>query len=154
MRKDDLLGNSPHPLPQPPLIRKHLPLLESYARHCRAAIDIMFTHLERGLELPQGTLLNLHRMNERSGDHIRFNKSAPGAYDEAKVRLGEHTDFGTQERCPRNAESIANTDTCKAHSQSYTTGSAACRSGIQIPINGSTSPPSPAASSSTWETRS
>ena len=40
-------------------------------------------------------LLSLHRTTARSGDHIRFNKSAPGKYDEAKVRLGEHTDFGS-----------------------------------------------------------
>jgi len=94
MRKDDLIGNCT-PLPHPELIAQHWDLLASFARNCRAAIDIMFASLDSGLGLTAGTLLSLHRMTERSGDHIRFNKSAPGKYDEAKVRLGEHTDFGS-----------------------------------------------------------
>lgn len=95
IRKDDLIGNSLTPLPQPPLITQHWDLLSSYARNCRKAIDVMFLILERGLGLPAGTLVALHRNNHLSGDHIRFNKSAPGTYDEAKVKLGEHTDFGS-----------------------------------------------------------
>jgi len=96
MRKDDLFGNKNlAPLPHPPLIKHHWDLLASYARNCRKVIDVMFLHLERGLGLPTGTLLALHRNSHLSGDHIRFNKSAPGTYDEAKVKLGEHTDFGS-----------------------------------------------------------
>ncbi|EXJ69879.1 uncharacterized protein A1O5_06952 [Cladophialophora psammophila CBS 110553] len=94
MRKDDLIGNC-KPLPCPDLIRQNWQLLGDYARNCRAAIDLMFTHLEKNLELPIGTLAKLHRIEERSGDHVRFNKSAPGKFDEQKARLGEHTDFGS-----------------------------------------------------------
>ena len=94
MRKDDLIGNCT-PLPCPPLIKQNFPLLASYARNCRAAIDVMFTHLERNLQLPDGTLASLHRITQMSGDHIRFNKSTPGPHSEAQAKLGEHTDFGS-----------------------------------------------------------
>ncbi|EXJ61713.1 hypothetical protein A1O7_02142 [Cladophialophora yegresii CBS 114405] len=94
MRKDDLVGNCT-PLPCPDLIKRNWDLLASYARNCRAAIDLMFTHLERNLELPIGTLAKLHRIEERSGDHIRFNRTAPGKFSEEKAKLGEHTDFGS-----------------------------------------------------------
>jgi len=94
MRKDDLIGNC-KPLPCPDLIKQNWQLLGNFARNCRAAIDLMFTHLEKNLELPIGTLAKLHRINEMSGDHVRFNKQAPGKYDEEKARQGEHTDFGS-----------------------------------------------------------
>jgi isopenicillin N synthase-like dioxygenase len=94
MRKDDLLGNC-KPLPCPDLIKQNWALLGSYARNCRAAIDLMFTHLETNLELPIGTFADLHRITEMSGDHVRFNKQAPGKFDEVRAKQGEHTDFGS-----------------------------------------------------------
>lgn len=94
MRKDDLIGNC-KPLPCPDLIKQNWQLLGDYARNCRAAIDLMFTHLEKHLELPIGTFAKLHRIEEMSGDHVRFNKAAPGKFDAEKAKLGEHTDFGS-----------------------------------------------------------
>ncbi|KAL1854846.1 hypothetical protein VTK73DRAFT_8683 [Phialemonium thermophilum] len=94
LRKDDLVGNGA-PLPCPTLIRENWSLLQSYTRHCRAAIDLMLAHLERNLQLAPRTLANLHRMHARSGDHVRFNRKAPDAFSEAKAKQGEHTDFGS-----------------------------------------------------------
>ena len=94
MRKDDFVGNV-KPLPCPDLIKKNWELLQSYTLNCRRAIDLMFSVLDAKLELPQGTLYSLHRLDERSGDHVRFNKKAPAAYDEEKAKGGEHTDFGS-----------------------------------------------------------
>ncbi|KAH8812925.1 hypothetical protein F5884DRAFT_318708 [Xylogone sp. PMI_703] len=94
MRKDDLVGNC-EPLPCPNLIKQNWPLLQSYARNCRAAIDLMITHLEAHLQLPPGTIANLHRITSRSGDHVRFNKNAVQPYNEDQARSTEHTDFGT-----------------------------------------------------------
>jgi isopenicillin N synthase-like dioxygenase len=64
--------------------------------NCRAAIDLLLTHLNTHLELPAGTLANMHRIHERSGDHVRFTQAPANlAFDEAKARRGEHTDFGS-----------------------------------------------------------
>ncbi|KAK5683915.1 hypothetical protein LTS10_003778 [Elasticomyces elasticus] len=94
MRKDDFVGNC-DALPHPNLIKDNWPLLHSYVRHCRSVIDLMITHLEVHLQLPIGTLASLHRINERSGDHIRFNQRAVQPYSEGDAKEGEHTDFGT-----------------------------------------------------------
>ena len=94
MRKDDIVGNCA-PLPTHPLAKDNQALLKNYVYHCRAAIDLMITHLERHLELPIGTLANLHRIHERSGDHVRFNQAAIQPFSEDRAKQGEHTDFGT-----------------------------------------------------------
>jgi len=94
MRKDDFVGNS-EPLPCPELIKKNWVLLEDYTRNCRAAIDLMITHLEVQLKLPIGTIANLHRISEHSGDHVRFNRNAIHPYSETEAQQAEHTDFGT-----------------------------------------------------------
>ena len=71
MRKDDFVGNC-QPLPMHDVAKSNFDLLKSYVRHCREAIDLMITHLEVHLQLPVGTLANLHRIDHRSGDHVRF----------------------------------------------------------------------------------
>ena len=94
MCKDDLIGNC-DPLPMHQIATTYAALLKSYVQHCRQAIDLMITHLEVHLELPIGTLANLHRIKSRSGDHVRFNQHAVQPFTEEAAKLGEHTDFGT-----------------------------------------------------------
>ena len=94
MRKDDLVGNC-DPLPTHELAIKNWDLLRDYVYNCRAVIDLMIEALEKHLELPKGTLANLHRINERSGDHVRFNQAAIQPFTEEGAKQGEHTDFGT-----------------------------------------------------------
>ncbi|KAH8897464.1 Clavaminate synthase-like protein [Thozetella sp. PMI_491] len=94
LRKDDFVGIT-EPLPYPEVIKKDWALLTDYTRSCRSAIDLLITHLEEHLMLPIGTLASLHRINERSGDHIRFIRTAVSPYSEAAARQVEHTDFGT-----------------------------------------------------------
>lgn len=94
MRKDDFVGNS-DPLPTHNMVKQNWDLLTSYVYHCREVIDLMITLLERHLQLPAGTLANLHRIHERSGDHVRFNKAAIQPFSEERAKMGEHTDFGT-----------------------------------------------------------
>lgn len=77
------------------LATAHAALLESYIRHCRAAIDLLLSHLERHLGLPAGALADLHRLARPSGDHVRFNQHAAQPFSEDAARLGEHTDFGS-----------------------------------------------------------
>ena len=78
-----------------PLVHQNWDVLRDYTYHCRAAIDLMITHLEKHLQLPKDTIANLHRITERSGDHVRFNQSGIQPYTEENAKLGEHTDFGT-----------------------------------------------------------
>lgn len=92
MRKDDFVGNA-EPLPCHPLVTQNWDLLRSYVYDCRAAIDTMIGHLETHLQLPVGSLANLHRIGERSGDHVRFNQAAVQPFTEEQARNGEHTDF-------------------------------------------------------------
>ncbi|KAJ7265313.1 hypothetical protein C8J57DRAFT_1450644 [Mycena rebaudengoi] len=110
MRKDDIVGNC-DPLPSHPLVKENQALLKNYVYHCRAAIDLMISHLERHLQLPSGALAKLHRIEERSGDHVRFQHAAIQPYSDEMAKQGEHTDFGTltilfnwlgglQVRCP------------------------------------------------------
>ena len=94
MRKDDFVGNA-DPLLCHPLITSNWALLRSYVYNCRAAIDLMIKHLEQHLQLPPGTIANVHRIYERSGDHVRFNQVASQPFSEDQAKQGEHTDFGT-----------------------------------------------------------
>lgn len=77
------------------LILQHQPLFERYVVHCRAAIDCLLEHLNTHLQLPAGTLAKLHRIHERSGDHVRFTQTPPQQFDEQRARRAEHTDFGS-----------------------------------------------------------
>lgn len=70
-------------------------ILENYMRSCHAVMDILFAHLESALGLKEGTLLNLHRLDKRSGDHIRFTRAPAQPFNEVIARQGEHTDFGS-----------------------------------------------------------
>ena len=94
MRKDDFVGNA-DPLPCHDLVKQNWDLLTSYVYHCRAVIDLLISHLEKHLQLEPGALANLHRITERSGDHVRFNQAAIQPFSEERAKQGEHTDFGT-----------------------------------------------------------
>lgn len=69
--------------------------LEGYMRSCHQVMDVLFEHLEKNLGLEKGTLLEMHRLNERSGDHIRFTRAPAQPFNEVIAKQGEHTDFGS-----------------------------------------------------------
>ncbi len=94
LRKDDILGQCER-LACHPIITEHQNLYERYVKHCRQAVDILLEHLNTHLQLPKGTLANLHRIHERSGDHVRITQSQPTPYDEERAARAEHTDFGS-----------------------------------------------------------
>jgi isopenicillin N synthase-like dioxygenase len=94
LRKDDVLGNCER-LACHPIILDHQDLFASYIKHCRAAVDVLLEHLNTHLQLPPGTLANLHRIHERSGDHVRFVQAPPFPFSAAQAQRVEHTDFGS-----------------------------------------------------------
>ncbi|EJU03505.1 Clavaminate synthase-like protein [Dacryopinax primogenitus] len=93
VKKDDIVGNTA-PLPVPELIRNNMPLLKSFATNAFDIVQVMLTHLNDQLELAPGTLPNMHRLYEESGDHVRMLK-APPAPGEPSLSAGPHTDFGS-----------------------------------------------------------
>ena len=72
-----------------------------FVRKSLAVIDTILSVFEKKLELPQGSLLELHCRTGLSGSEARCIKSpakyynSGGAVDKEKVSLGAHTDFGS-----------------------------------------------------------
>ncbi|GMK57926.1 hypothetical protein CspeluHIS016_0407600 [Cutaneotrichosporon spelunceum] len=94
IRKDDVLGHTPR-LPAPAVVCDNDALFASYIRDCRIVIDLLLTQLNKRLGLPEGTLANMHRISQSSGDHIRFTHNPPQPFVERVAKRGEHTDFGS-----------------------------------------------------------
>jgi isopenicillin N synthase-like dioxygenase len=77
------------------MILEQQELFTRYTKHCRAAVDCLLEHLNTQLELPPGTLAKLHRIHERSGDHVRLVQAPPYPFNAAQAQRAEHTDFGS-----------------------------------------------------------
>ncbi|KAL5526725.1 hypothetical protein ACEPAF_8450 [Sanghuangporus sanghuang] len=78
------------------------PSITPFVRKSLAVIDTIFSVFEKKLELPAGTLRELHSLEKHSGSEARCIKSPPkhtdtgsGPIDKDKVALGAHTDFGS-----------------------------------------------------------
>ncbi|EJU03509.1 oxidoreductase [Dacryopinax primogenitus] len=96
MPKDDILGINPDPYPVPPLIEAQHDELEKYVKANNAVLQTLFSSLNKSLQLPDGTLNNLHRPTEPSMCHVRFICAPPHPPEDRGVTsLGEHTDFGS-----------------------------------------------------------
>ena len=63
--------------------------------NAHSIVTLVLDLLNEHLELPPGTLANLHRLNALSGDQVRFVKAPPQPMDDRRVALGQHTDFGS-----------------------------------------------------------
>lgn len=94
--KDDILSQTPA-LPNPPLLQatEARDLLEKFIRNSHEVVTLILGILNSKLELPDGTLQNLHRLQGISGDQVRWVRSPPQPQDDRSVALGEHTDFGS-----------------------------------------------------------
>ncbi|KKY19580.1 putative oxoglutarate iron-dependent oxygenase [Diplodia seriata] len=93
--KDDILGRSASPLPAPAMLRPHRPVLSSFMRGSHSLVNLVLRILDARLGLPAGTLPALHRLTAPSCDQVRFVRAPPQPRDDARVALGEHTDFGS-----------------------------------------------------------
>lgn len=60
-----------------------------------SVVTLVLELLNDHLQLPPNTLQNMHRLEGRSGDQVRFVKAPPQPIDDRKIALGEHTDFGS-----------------------------------------------------------
>lgn len=90
-----MLGNCDRLLCHP-MILTHQALFESYTRNCRTVIDLLLSLPPRDPpDLPAKTLANPHRLDHRSGDHIRFTQAVPQTFNPDPAARAEHTDFGS-----------------------------------------------------------
>ncbi|PMD57896.1 putative oxidoreductase [Hyaloscypha bicolor E] len=93
--KDDFFGISEKPFTHPDILYQNTDLIKSYINNSHALITLLLNHLNTHLQLPEGTLQSLHRLNEPSGDQIRIIKSPPQPPSDQHTALGKHTDFGS-----------------------------------------------------------
>jgi isopenicillin N synthase-like dioxygenase len=93
--KDDFFGISEKPFAHPDILYQDKELIKSYINNSHALITLLLNHLNTHLQLPEGTLQSLHRLNEPSGDQIRMIKSPPQPPSDQRTALGKHTDFGS-----------------------------------------------------------
>ncbi|KIV93744.1 hypothetical protein PV10_04937 [Exophiala mesophila] len=92
--KDDILGIS-DPWPAPNVLDSQRPLLKSFITSSHGIVQLVLELLNEHLRLPPNTLQDMHRIEDRSGDQVRFVKAPPQPPDDKKTALGEHTDFGS-----------------------------------------------------------
>lgn len=92
--KDDIMGLSDK-VPAPVCLESRRDLFRDFMTEAHGLVVLVLELLNDHLGLPEGTLQNLHRLQGRSGDQIRFIKAPPQPIDDRKVALGEHTDFGS-----------------------------------------------------------
>ena len=93
--KDDILGLAPE-IPSPDLISGSRSLLEAYIRQNDFVLQTLFNSLTEAMHLPaESAIGSRHRLNSRSGCHVRFIRAPPQPVNDRKTALGEHTDFGS-----------------------------------------------------------
>jgi isopenicillin N synthase-like dioxygenase len=81
----------------PDVINEKMPDLKRIAESSHAVIRTVLGALGSKLGLAPGTLENMHRIQEFSGDQFRFIRAPPRLkdMDEKQASLGAHTDFGS-----------------------------------------------------------
>ena len=93
--KDDFLGISDKPFAHPDLLYQNEDLIKSYIHDSHKLVTFLLSLLNSHLQLPEGTLQSLHRVDQPSGDQIRIIKSPPQPPSDQRTALGKHTDFGS-----------------------------------------------------------
>ena len=97
LAKDHLAGLKD--VPSPAVIDDSIPTLRSYTELAHSVITTILDRLDGPLDLPSGTLANLHRYMEPAGNQTRVLKYPPqpaGTRGAALVpAIVPHTDFGS-----------------------------------------------------------
>lgn len=98
----DVAGGGGEGLPVPDCLagEEQKALFKDFVGQSHGVCDAVLGLLQERLQLQPrvrdaGGLAGKHRLEERSGDQVRFVKSPPQEVGAEKVSLGEHTDFGS-----------------------------------------------------------
>lgn len=92
--KDDIMGISDK-WPAPAVLEDRRALFKNFMTQAHGIVTLVIDLLNDHLGLPAKTLQDLHRLEGNSGDQVRFIKAPPQPADDARISLGEHTDFGS-----------------------------------------------------------
>ncbi|KAK7753156.1 hypothetical protein SLS62_004889 [Diatrype stigma] len=115
LSKDDVLGQSSHPVAYPELLQEARPLLADFMRAAHEVGLLVLEILATRLGIPAGQLASKHRLDQPSGDHVRLTygpgnpeaatttatatatATAAQIKEEADTRITTfaHTDFGS-----------------------------------------------------------
>ncbi|RYO89235.1 hypothetical protein DL766_004543 [Monosporascus sp. MC13-8B] len=103
--KDDVLGQSEDPVPYPSILQEAHPLFEGFMRNAHGVGLLVMELLAGRLGIPPEQLTSKHKLQGRSGDHVRltFGPGDPEAANtetmrteaETKITTYAHTDFGS-----------------------------------------------------------
>lgn len=92
--KDDIMGISDK-WPAPAVLDERRALFKSFMTQAHGIVTFLLGLLNDHLGLPANALQSLHRLEGNSGDQVRFIRAPPQPVNDARVSLGEHTDFGS-----------------------------------------------------------
>ncbi|KAJ5690370.1 hypothetical protein N7462_004762 [Penicillium macrosclerotiorum] len=92
--KDDIMGIT-DTLPAPEILHENRSTTKSFMRGSHEIVILILKILNNKLNLREGTLQSLHRLQGISGDQVRFIKAPPQPVDDRRTALGQHTDFGS-----------------------------------------------------------
>lgn len=105
LSKDDVLGQSEHPVPYPELLQEARPLFAGFMRNAHGVGLVVLELLAKRLGIPPEQLASKHRLQARSGDHVRLTygpgdpgeagREATRTEAETKITTFAHTDFGS-----------------------------------------------------------
>lgn len=87
---------SPCSRPQPRPVKTSQPIIKTHINQSHAIISILLRHITTVLNLPSGSLVDIHRPSAGSGDQLRWIKIQPSQEQRAlpsdEVLLDEHCD--------------------------------------------------------------
>ena len=100
-----MLGQSEHPVPYPELLQEARPLFAGFMRNAHGVGLVVLELLAKRLGIPPEQLASKHRLQARSGDHVRLTygpgdpgeagREATRTEAETKITTFAHTDFGS-----------------------------------------------------------
>jgi len=79
----------------PPAIMEHRDLLKAFTKNAHECGMQVLRTLEKQLDLPANTFVDLNTFSKPAGDHCRLTRKFPHSTDANAIGLPSHTDFGS-----------------------------------------------------------
>ena len=97
LSQDDILGTATDPArpDNPEIVHARKSQITSFIHHAHRLVDIICSHLDKHLDLPEGTLAALQSLEEPSQTSLRLLRYLPHPAGDRRTSLVGHTDIGT-----------------------------------------------------------